>query len=59
MENGIRTLRTHMERNRVLHDIGRQVLYYGFTERELKKAIQSAKDDAEFDRKYGRQVRNR
>lgn len=57
MGNAIRAGRAWMERNGVLNDLARQVLYYGFTERELKKAIQSAKDDAQFDRKYGKQER--
>lgn len=53
MGNAIRAGRAWVERNRVLNDLARQVLYYGFTERELKKAMQSARDDAQFDRKYG------
>ena len=52
------TLRAWTERNMALNEVGKQILHYGFTPRELRKAVEAAKIDAEFDRKYGKQVQD-
>ena len=53
VENRTATLKAHVQRNQVLYALGARCLEYGFTIREIRKAIDHAKIDYDFDRKYG------